>query len=199
MSLFIGFEGDIAAHGATASNHWVHGTWDIHEKPLIDPAHDDIAEFMVSFPSLKDRCHAPGPAHKHTGNMLCLVDWRPFARWADDPSGRAQADYQEFKQNVEHKMLAALARYFPALMPLIRYTNLATPLTTAKVTGAYHGASYGLETSPQRFLSRALNAKTPISGFYLSGQDVGTPGLQGAMWGGLMTAGSIDPRVFRHL
>lgn len=96
-------------------------------------------------------------------------------------------------------MLAALGRHSPALIPLIKYTELATPLTTAKFTGADHGATYVLETSPRRFLSRALNAKTPIPALYLSGQDVGTPGIQGAMWGGLMTAGAIDPRVFQHV
>jgi all-trans-retinol 13,14-reductase len=198
LSLFIGFEGDIAANGATVSNHWIHASWNAGEDVVKDPTNDDISWFMVSFPSLKDRQHDPGLEQKHTGDMLTLVDWQAFAPWQDS-TAPDYAGYQEFKKLLEKKMLAALQRHFPALIPLIKYTELATPLTTAKFTGAYHGASYGLETSPRRFLSQALNAKTPVPGFYLTGQDVGTPGLQGAMWGGLMTAGAIDPRVFQHL
>ena len=41
--------------------------------------------------------------------------------------------------------------------------------------------------------------KTPVPGLYLSGQDVATPGIFGAMWGGPLAAASIDPRVFQHL
>ena len=38
-----------------------------------------------------------------------------------------------------------------------------------------------------------------IKGFYLAGQDAASPGIPGAMWGGVACAGSIDPTVFRHL
>lgn len=199
LSLFVGFEGDIAANGATLSNHWIYESWDVHERPLFDPEREEINRFMISFPSLKDKRHDPGTALKHTGDILTLVDWQLFAPWAEDESPRAHDEYQRSKKVLERRMLGALGRHFPALLPLIKYTELATPLTSAKFTGAYHGAIYGLETSPRRFLSPALNAKTPIPGFYLSGQDVGTPGVHGAMWGGLMTAGAIDPRVFQHL
>jgi all-trans-retinol 13,14-reductase len=48
-------------------------------------------------------------------------------------------------------------------------------------------------------MSDALRMKTPVPGLYLSGQDVVTPGIFGAMWGGLLAAASIDPHVFAHL
>ena len=44
----------------------------------------------------------------------------------------------------------------------------------------------------------ALRAKTPIPGLFLAGQDVASPGVPGALWGGLLSAASVDPKVFRH-
>lgn len=41
--------------------------------------------------------------------------------------------------------------------------------------------------------------KTPIEGLYLTGQDVVSPGIPGDMWGGMLCAASIDPKVFTHL
>jgi all-trans-retinol 13,14-reductase len=96
-------------------------------------------------------------------------------------------------------MLTALEQHFPALMPLLKYHKLSTPLAVQAMTGAYHGATYGLEASPRRCLSSVFNSKTPITGLYLAGQDAGTPGIAGAMWGAVMTAGAIEPKVFNQI
>ena len=86
---------------------------------------------------------------------------------------------------------------FPALEPLIVYQELGTPLATAAFTGHEKGGFYGVETTPRRFLSEALNAKTPVTGLYLSGQDVLAPGIAGALWGGMLSAAAIDARLFQ--
>ena len=33
----------------------------------------------------------------------------------------------------------------------------------------------------------------------VTGQDVASPGIPGALWGGLLAAGSVDPEVFRRI
>jgi all-trans-retinol 13,14-reductase len=66
-------------------------------------------------------------------------------------------------------------------------------------TGHEMGGFYGVETTPRRMLSDALNAQTPVPGLFLSGQDVMTPGIAGAFSGGLFGAAAIDPRVFQKL
>jgi all-trans-retinol 13,14-reductase len=47
-------------------------------------------------------------------------------------------------------------------------------------------------------LSEALNARTPAPGLFLTGQDVLSPGIAGALWGGMLGAAAIDPRVFQR-
>jgi all-trans-retinol 13,14-reductase len=47
-------------------------------------------------------------------------------------------------------------------------------------------------------LSEALNARTPVPGLFLTGQDVMTPGIAGALYGGMLGAAAIDPRAFQR-
>ena len=81
--------------------------------------------------------------------------------------------YDAFKGQVEGKLFAQFAKYFPDLADLVVFRQLSTPLATTAITGHDQGAFYGLDVTPERALSGAFQTKTPISGLYLSGQDVG--------------------------
>lgn len=198
FSLFLGFEGDVESAGATRSNHWV------YPDGKIDAVWENVAEtglpgFFVSFASIKDPNHEPGPRQKHAGEMMVWADWSTVEKWADVPSSARGEDYNTFKQQVEDKLFAQFAKYFPDLADLVVLRELSTPLATTAITGHYQGAFYGLDVTPERALSGALQTKTPIEGLYLSGQDAVSPGVPGALWGGLLAAASIDPRIFKHL
>jgi len=88
---------------------------------------------------------------------------------------------------------------FPALAPLVVCHELGTPLATAKSTAHEKGGFYGLETTPRRMISDALSPRTPVSGLYLTGQDVLTPGVAGSLWSGMLAAAAIDPRIYTNL
>ncbi|AXI42652.1 NAD(P)/FAD-dependent oxidoreductase [Sulfitobacter sp. SK011] len=198
FDLFLGFEGDVEQAGATRSNHWVYPTGQV-DAVWAEAPEGDPPGFFLSFGSLKDPSHDPGPKQKYAGDMVVWTDWDCVAQWADMPSGARGAQYKAFKQQVEDKMFALLERYFPDLADLVVFRELSTPLATAAITGHHQGRFYGLDGTPERALSRALKAKTPIEGLYLSGQDVVSQGIQGALWGGVLAAASVDPRVFRQL
>jgi phytoene dehydrogenase-like protein len=151
---------------------------------------------FVSFGSLKDPTHDPGPRQKHTGDVLVWTDWSTVAQWADTRFGARPDDYNEFKRRAEETILAQFAAQFPDLAELVVFHELSTPLTTVSFTEHREGAFYGLDVTPERVMSDALRARTPIKGLYLTGQDVATPGIPGALWGGLLAAASVDPKVF---
>lgn len=200
VALYLGLEGDIAAHGATRSNHWIYSTWELDERVLLrDPFEDNSPCVFVSFPSLKDPRHDPGPRLRHTAEVVAMTTWDPFAPWEDSAFGRRPEDYSAFKEAIAAALMAPFRRQFPALVPMIAWREASTPLSTVAFTGAAQGASYGIETTPRRFLSPSLRARTPIPGLFLTGQDVACPGIAGAMMGGMLAAGAIDPRVLRHL
>jgi phytoene dehydrogenase-like protein len=79
------------------------------------------------------------------------------------------------------------------------HCELATPLSTTTYTGHRKGAFYGLDVTPERVMCDGLRARTPIRGLFLAGQDVASPGIPGALWGGLLSAASFDPKVFPKL
>ena len=196
FSLFLGFEGDVGEAGATRSNHWFYPNKEV-DAVWVDAPEGDPPGFFVSFASLKDPSHDPGPNQKYAGEMVVWTDWSTVAQWKDLPSGHRGPEYKAFKQQVEDKMFAVFKKNFPDLADLVVLRELSTPLATASITGHDEGRFYGLDGTPERVVSDALRAKTPIKGLYLSGQDVVSQGIQGALWGGILCAASIDPKVFK--
>ena len=198
-AVYLGFEGDIQQHGATKSNHWFYESWDTNDGIWFDPVGNPSPPMMfVSFASLKDPKHYPGSSQRHTGELLVWADWSTVADFAGKAASDRGADWAKLKLTVENSMLAFFKRKFPALAPMIVHHELGTPLATAAFTSHDRGAIYGIETTPRRMLSEALSARTPIPGLYLSGQDICTPGIAGALWGGLIGAAAVDARVFQH-
>lgn len=198
VGLYIGLEGDIQAAGATRANHWIYDT------PHIDALWDDPFEqvrapaLFVSFPSLKDPAHAQG-ASRHTAEIVVWSDWKVFEPWADSEWSRRPEDYTALRASLTRSLRNQFVERFPGLAPMIRVTELSTPLSTVHFTGHRRGAVYGLNTTPQRFASRALDVRTPVPGLLLAGQDVCTPGVAGALIGGILAAAVVDPRVFAKL
>ncbi len=197
-SLFLGFEGDVEAAGMTKSNHWLYPTGEVDVVWTEVPDSRPPAMF-VSFASLKDPAHDPGPDRKHAGEMIAWSDWSTVERWAEVPPGERGDNYRSFKKKIETIMLEQFAKYFPRLAELIVFHEVSTPLATASITGHRMGSFYGLDMTPHRITTDALRMKTPIDGLYLTGQDVLSPGIPGAFWGGFLCAGSIDPKVFMHI
>jgi len=197
-SLFLGFSGDVETAGMTKSNHWLYPTGEV-DVVWTDAPNGNPPAMFVSFASLKDPSHDPGPDRKYAGEMITWSDWSTVERWADLASGERGEDYESFKKKIETVLLEQFAHYFPQLAELIVFHEVSTPLATASITGHRRGSFYGLDVTPHRITTDALRMKTPIEGLYLTGQDVLTPGIPGAFWGGFLCAGSIDPKVFSHM
>lgn len=194
FEVHFGFEGDISRHGASRSNDWFFTSWDLEDRiwSLAGP----IPQMFVSFPSLKNPAHEPGPQQRHTGQCMVLADWSPVARFAEDGARQRAAEWEALKADVEANMLAFFKARFPGLAPLIVHHTLSTPLATVSYTGHEKGGFYGVEATPRRMLSDALSAQTPVPGLFLSGQDILTPGIAGALFAGMLCAAAIDSRVY---
>lgn len=198
FEVYLGFEGDIAKHGATRSNHWFFETWDTSEGKWSD-TDSPIQMMFASFPSLKDPEHQPGAAQHHTGQFMVLADWSTVAGFAGGVAKEHPDKWAAFKERVETRMMDLFAEKFPSLAPMVVYRELGTPLATAAFTAHEKGGFYGLETTPRRMLCDALSPRTPISGLFLAGQDVVSPGIAGSLWSGVLTAAAIEPRVYTKL
>ena len=194
FTLFLGFEGDVEAAGATKANHWIYPTGE------VDVIWTDVPDgpppcMVACFGSIKDPRHQPGPRQKHTGQLLVWTDWESVAQWMNQPDGGRSDDYADFKRRAEETLMTRFENQFPDLAKLVVYRELATPLSTITYTGHREGAFYGLDVTPERVMCDALRAKTPVPGLFLAGQDVASPGIPGALMGGLLSAACVDPKV----
>jgi all-trans-retinol 13,14-reductase len=81
-----------------------------------------------------------------------------------------------------------MQRQVPSVAGHIVYTELSTPVSTQHFMNYGHGEIYGIASTPARFLERGIGARTPIRGLYLTGQDVASLGVDGAMFRGVISA-----------
>jgi all-trans-retinol 13,14-reductase len=196
VALYLGFRGDIAAHGATRYSQWTYQTWD-HERALWDVSPDAPVGtppvLFTSFPSLKDPAHDPGPEQRHTAEIVTFVPWDAFQRWHGTPWRKRGADYEAFKQRMTDAMLEVIFAQHPGLRPLLDHAELSTPLSTELFARPYRGSIYGLAGTPERYADRWLRPRSPVPGLFLSGSDVASCGVVGAMVGGLLCGLSMEP------
>jgi len=142
----------------------------------------------ISFPSAKD----PDFLRRYPGRATveivapCLHSW--FEQWQDQLWGKRGNDYESLKEALSQRLLAELYKKLPQLEGRVDYYELSTTLSTDFFCRYKQGEIYGLDHSPQRFDQSWLKPKTEINGLYLTGQDVMTCGVVGAMVGGLLTA-----------
>jgi all-trans-retinol 13,14-reductase len=194
LALYLGFDGDISAAGATTANVWIYESNDIG---LVwhAPADQDAPAMFVSFPSLKD----PAYVGKPTAEVVALCDAQAFAPWLHLPTGERPEEYVALKVWVEERLLAQFKRHFPALAPMLRFHELSTPVTQQHFVRSPDGAMYGLEMDATRLASDALNIRTPVPGLLLAGQDVAGAGIQAACMSGLLAAAVLEPSLLRKL
>lgn len=200
LSLYLGIEGDIRAAGGTLGNQWFCETWDMERRDweVQDPGSEAPMLFM-SFPTLKDPTHDPGPTQRHTAEVVTFVPWKAFEKWKGTRRGHRDPEYMVFKKSIEERLIAQLRSHVPRIMDLVKYHELSTPLSTVHFTRAIHGAIYGLEATPRRFKSPHLQTRTPIKNLYMAGADVTSLGVTGALVGGVLAAATIEPRLLPKL
>jgi all-trans-retinol 13,14-reductase len=193
LCLYVGVKQSAAELGLNGTNLWVHPTPD-HELNYRRFQEDPSAPFpvlFISFPSAKD----PEFERRHPGHAtlevvtLAPYDW--FARWEDSRWKRRGEDYHCFKQSLADRLRAGLEEHVPAVRGKIDIAELSTPLSTRHFMNYQRGEIYGVSATPERFRLRCLTPQTAVRNLYLTGQDVCSLGVTGAMMGGVLAASAI--------
>ena len=196
LCLYVGLKHTDADLGLGRSNLWVYPGPDFEgalARFEADPD-ADIPMAYISFPSAKDPSFGARFPGRATIEVLTLGRYEWFARWRQAPWRRRGADYEAFKARLRDRLLAVLYREVPQVRDKVDVAELSTPLSTRHFTNYARGEIYGLAHDPARFAERALAPRTGIAGLWLTGQDVCTCGIGGAMAGGYLTASAIARR-----
>lgn len=200
LGLYLGVQGDIAAAGGTPANQWFMESWDMELRDWeINDAKSIAPILYMSFPSLKDPRHVPGPEQRHTAEVVTFVPFAAFSAWGDTRRGKRVPEYMEFKKNIHDRMLAQVRKHVPKIVDLVEFSELSTPLSTVHFTRAPGGGIYGLAPVPARFKTDDLRVGTPVKDLYLTGSDVTTLGITGALVGGVLSAAKLVPRMIPKL
>lgn len=193
LCIYAGFKGDAVSLGLDSTNLWLYPGMD-HDGQMRASRARPEADFpliYISFPSTKDpewQNHYPG---KSTVEIVTIGSMEQFKQWLGTEWGKRGDDYDALKETISQRLLEVLFKHRPKLRAALDFYELSTPLSTQWFQWNEQGEIYGLDHTPARFKAPGLHTETPIKNLYLTGADVVTAGVGGALMAGVLTATRI--------
>lgn len=193
VGLNIGFNRSARDLGFTPANIWAHPSSDLqanldaHRASFGAP----FAWTFTTFPSTKDPAWDRDFPGKAVVEMYAHTDYRHFEAWAGSRWMKRGDAYLARKADIQERLLEELYRFAPAARGAVDYVEVSTPLSYETFARRERGGFMGIESTPQRFRQKWLRAQSPIGGLYLTGQDVSTDGVIGALVGGVIATSAI--------
>ena len=194
LSLYIGLKHTAEELNLPKANFWIYPNGTDFDKAIDQYLDDNNNEFPVvyiSFPSAKN----PDFVNKYPGRStieiitLSKIEW--FAKWENTKWKKRGEDYDALKEKLAQRLLEHLYKYVPQVKGKIDTYELSTPVTTKHFCNYINGEIYGLDHPPERFTKEYLKPQTPIKNLFLTGQDIVTVGIGGALMSGVLTASAI--------
>ena len=193
LGVYIGLQGTAEELGLPRTNFWIYPSndYDADTNALIEGPDAEFPVVYISFPSAKD----PDYQNRHPGTstieIVAPAPYEWFEKWRDATWGKRGDDYEAFKGDLGNRLMEYVYEKLPQLRDKVDYYEVSTPLSTNWFGGYQRGELYGLAHTQQRMQQNWLRPKTRIPGLWLTGQDVLTCGVTGAMMAGLMTTMSL--------
>ena len=191
ICLYVGLEGTPESLNLPKANYWVYPNEGSHDENIAAFAEDinnQLPLVYISFPSAKD----PEWSERYPGNstidILSVMPYEIFEKWEGTRWMKRPEEYNELKEELSTRLLNELYKLEPQTKGKVVHYELSSPLTTKNFVNYSRGEIYGLEHTPERFAQSILKPATGVKNFYLTGQDVSTAGVVGAMASGLLTS-----------
>ena len=189
VTVYLGLKEDPSILGFKGENYWIFADYDHDHNVKIDALSKSYKPMscFLSFPSLKNPL-----AKSYTAAICWFVSADIFNKWENQPWLKRDIDYYQLKENITDDLIDMVDGHFKGFRELIEFRETSTPLTYEHFTSRIKGSIYGMPATPEYFKSKWINARTPIKNLYLTGSDVSTLGIVGAMMGGVVTASVIN-------
>jgi len=208
LGVYIGLKETAEQLGLPKTNFWIYPGNDFDAAVdgfMLDPQ-APFPVVYISFPSAKD----PDYERRHPGTatieIVAPAPFKWFEKWQGTTWGQRGDDYEAFKAELGERLMQHLYEKLPQLEGKVDYYEVSTPLSTDHFCAYQYGELYGLDHDPTRLQQTWLGPRTRFKGLWLTGQDVLTCGVTGAMMAGLMTtsaivgfrkAGALLKRIFK--
>ena len=192
LCLYVGFKAPQSELKLPKTNFWVYPGNPDHDENMTNfienPEKAELPLVYISFPSAKDPDFENRYPGRSTVEIRTLGDYAYFKQWEGTEWKNRGYEYESMKERFSQRLLAVLYKKLPQLEDKVDYYELSTPLSTRNFVNYQHGEIYGLAHDPKRFLNKDLSVYTPIKNLYLTGQDLVSCGVAGAMMGAMTTA-----------
>jgi all-trans-retinol 13,14-reductase len=198
LCLYIGLNASDQALSLPMYNYWMYDNYNFDEAfnaHLNDPEADPPLAY-ISFPSAKDPQWQVSNPGTSTIQIIAPASYQWIKKWEGAGWQKRGKEYEAFKEKFKLRMLDKLYRLLPEVKGHVTVCEVSTPLSTKHFSGHPEGEIYGMEHTPARFRLRWLRVHTPVRNFYLTGQDITTVGVGGALFSGVLTASSILKKNF---
>ena len=208
LGVYIGLKQTAEQLGLPKTNFWIYPGNDLDAAVdgfMLDPQ-APFPVVYISFPSAKD----PDYERRHPGTatieIVAPAPFKWFEKWQGTTWGQRGDDYDTFKAELGERLMQHLYEKLPQLEGKVDYYEVSTPLSTDHFAAYHYGELYGLDHDSTRLQQTWLGPRTRFKGLWLTGQDVLTCGVTGAMMAGLMTtsaivgfrkAGALLKRIFK--
>lgn len=192
--LYIGLKANAKDLKLPKHNIWIYPEKTDHDTSVKNYLEDQENEFplvYISFPSAKDPSWDSRYPNTSTIDVITLLPYESFAKWEGTSWKKRGESYEDYKEVISKRLLEHLFKQLPHLREYIDHYELSSPLTTKNFVNYDKGELYGIDHTPKRFNQKFLKPKTPIKGLYLTGQDIVSAGVGGALFSGLITATAI--------
>ncbi len=194
LCLHVGIKESAQSLGLRNSNLWVHASYD-HDKNYHNYMNGSMTTTppfaFISFPSAKDPTWDEIHPDRCTIEIVTLASYDWFKPWAETEWKQRGVEYMEKKEELSEGLLNILYEHVPQVKGKVDYSELSTPLTTRDLANYPQGELYGLAHTPERFQQKWLRPKTSVKNLYLTGQDIISAGVTGALFAGVLTTAAI--------
>lgn len=200
LILFVGLKDDPRKHGFDDANNWVYD--DMNHRVCTNPqrvnGQGGVHSVFVSFGSIRNPGQEP-----HTAQVALLCDQAVWEKYDRTRWMRRGDEYDSIKAAIAEDMLQMTEKYLPGFRAIVDFHELSTPMTVTTFTGYQGGMIYGQPCDPDRFFRDDWKVGTSLRNLFMTGSDVGTPGVNGAMIAGMLTAARLlgpmgMPRILRR-
>ncbi len=193
VCLYIGMNETAENMGLENTNLWVYPGYD-HDANVENYLNDyskSLPLVYMSFASAKDPQWVEKHGNTATMEAITLAPYEMFSKWEKTSWQKRGADYDALKNELTNRLMKYVYANVPQVEGYVDHLELSTPLTTRDFLGYDKGEIYGVNHTPRRFRQKWLRPQTPVKQLYLTGQDIVTDGVAGALMSGVITSSAI--------